>query len=47
MIEDQEVVMRFLNEGQWDRSMRMLVGIVLVVAGWIEGAVPEVMLMAN
>jgi len=27
--------MKFLNEGQWDRSMRMLVGIVLVVAGWM------------
>ena len=26
--------MRFLNEGQSDRSMRMLAGIVLVGAGW-------------
>jgi hypothetical protein len=27
--------MRFLNEGQSDRSMRMLAGIVLVGAGWM------------
>jgi Protein of unknown function (DUF2892) len=27
--------MKFLNEGQWDRSMRMLAGIVLVAAGGI------------
>ena len=27
--------MKFLNEGQWDRSMRMLAGIVLVAAGWM------------
>ncbi len=27
--------MKVLNEGQWDRSVRMLVGIVLVVAGWM------------
>jgi hypothetical protein len=26
--------MGFLNEGQWDRSVRMLAGILLVVAGW-------------
>ncbi len=26
--------MRFLNEGQWDRSARMLAGILLVAAGW-------------
>lgn len=26
--------MRFLNEGQWDRSVRMLAGILLVAAGW-------------
>jgi hypothetical protein len=32
---DQEVVMRFLNEGQSDRAVRMLAGIVLVVAGWM------------
>jgi hypothetical protein len=30
-----EVVMKFLNESQRDRSMRMLAGIVLVAAGWI------------
>jgi DUF2892 family protein len=27
--------MRFLNEGQSDRAVRMLAGIVLVVAGWM------------
>jgi DUF2892 family protein len=27
--------MRFLNEGQWDRSMRMVAGIGLVGAGWM------------
>ena len=27
--------MRFLNEGQSDRAMRMFAGIVLVVAGWM------------
>jgi hypothetical protein len=27
--------MRFLNEGQSDRTVRMLAGIVLVVAGWM------------
>jgi hypothetical protein len=27
--------MRSLNEGQWDRSMRMLAGTVLLVAGWM------------
>ena len=27
--------MKFLNEGQADRAVRMLVGIVLVVAGWM------------
>jgi hypothetical protein len=27
--------MRFLNEGRRDRSIRMLAGIVLVVAGWV------------
>ena len=27
--------MRFLNEGQWDRSTRIFAGIVLVVAGWM------------
>jgi DUF2892 family protein len=26
--------MKFLNEGQRDRSMRMLAGIVVVAAGW-------------
>jgi hypothetical protein len=31
----RRVVMKVLNEGQWDRSVRMLVGIVLVVAGWM------------
>lgn len=27
--------MRFLNEGQRDRSVRMLAGILLVAAGWM------------
>lgn len=27
--------MRFLNEGQSDRAVRLLAGIVLVVAGWM------------
>jgi DUF2892 family protein len=27
--------LRFLNEGQPDRAVRMLAGIVLVVAGWM------------
>ena len=26
--------MRFLNEGQWDRSVRMLAGMLLLAAGW-------------
>jgi hypothetical protein len=27
--------MRFLNEGQSDRAVRMVAGVVLVVAGWM------------
>jgi DUF2892 family protein len=34
-LRDQEVVMRFLNEGQSDRAVRMLAGVVLLVAGWM------------
>jgi len=26
--------MKFLNEGRWDRSLRMLAGVVVVAAGW-------------
>jgi len=27
--------MRFLNEGPWDRAIRMVAGMVLVGAGWM------------
>ena len=32
--------MRFLNEGQWDRSVRMLAGMLLVAAGWTLASNP-------
>jgi hypothetical protein len=30
----QEAIMTFINEGEWDRGVRLLVGISLLAGGW-------------
>lgn len=38
--------MTFVNEGEWDRAVRLLAGILLVIAGWgFASGVPGNVLM--
>ncbi len=38
--------MTFINEGEWDRGIRLLVGISLLAAGSVASGVPGVVLVA-
>src|ERR1035437_7070532 len=46
----REAVMRFANEGGWDRAVRMLGGIFVLYAGWagfVSGAPGIVLIVAG
>jgi hypothetical protein len=33
--------MTFINEGEWDRAARLLVGTLLLIAGWLFASGPQ------